>query len=311
MARCCWGTCSTLQQSQLSSPAHLSPLPAQTWWSHWAGQAERRGRGVVNREMLYWKDWNLLPMIMESHQLGLPLKTITSKQVHHNSEESHTSGINTVNSTYRCFWILNLSASLHEGRLTDSYINIGLATSSETVMLLSLRLELPEAEVEKKKKSIFDSLLLKSLASIKLATVSFQPFTTHTSTYIHSETHTLPTHTHTNPTPIHTGPLWGHKTETTSRSKNTQGTCNSLLNQSNRCVSRRTHSLSHALKAHLNATNMFYDKWMKNMRNTHTRHREYYIALPSRDRPASADIGLLELTLQSFYCECENPMRGL
>lgn len=50
------------------------------------------------------------------------------------------------------------------------------------------------------------------------------------------------------------------KQKTTSRSKNTQGTRNSLLNQSNRCASRRAHSLSRALKAHLNATNMFYDK---------------------------------------------------
>ncbi len=116
-----------------------------------------------------------------------------------------------------------------------------------------------------RRKIYSDSLLLKSLASIKHAPLSFQPFPTHANAYIHSETHTLPTHMHTNPTRAHTGPLWSHKTETTSCSKNTQGTRNSLLNQSNRGASRRARSLSRTLKAHLNATNMFYDKWMRNM----------------------------------------------
>lgn len=36
----------------------------------------------------------------------------------------------------------------------------------------------------------------------------------------------------------------------------------------NRCASRRARSLSQTLKAHLNAANMFYDKWMKNI-STH------------------------------------------
>ncbi len=156
---------------------------------------------------------------------------------------------------------------------SDRYINIGLATSSQTVILL-----LFETGITPSRKRIYFrfSLLLKSLASVKHAALSFQPFTTHANTYIHSETHTLPTHMHTNPTPVHTDPLWSHKTETTSRSKNTQGTRNSLLNQSNRCASRRTHSLSRALKAHLDATNMFYDKWMKNM---HTQRALHCIAL--------------------------------
>lgn len=44
MARCYAGTCPTLQQSQLSSPAHLGPPAAPVWWSHRAGQAERRRR---------------------------------------------------------------------------------------------------------------------------------------------------------------------------------------------------------------------------------------------------------------------------
>lgn len=113
----------------------------------------------------------------------------------------------------------------------------------------------------------FSSVLLKSLASVACATFLFQTFTAQAN--IHSGTRTLPTHMHTNPTPIHTGPLWSHKTETTSRSKNTQGTHNSLLNQSARCASRRARSLSRALKAHLNARNMFYDKWMKNMNEKH------------------------------------------
>lgn len=127
-------------------------------------------------------------------------------------------------------------------------------------------LELPEAELGKKIQ-FFYSVLLKSLASIAYATFLFQTFTAQAN--IHSETRTLPTHMHTNPTPIHTGPLWSHKKETTSSSKNTQGTHNSLLNQSNRCASRRARSLSRALKTHLNATNMFYDKWMKNMNEKH------------------------------------------
>lgn len=54
MARCYGGKHPTLQQSQLSSPAHLDPAPARTW-SH-TGLVKRREEeeeeGVMGREML-------------------------------------------------------------------------------------------------------------------------------------------------------------------------------------------------------------------------------------------------------------------
>lgn len=82
---------------------------------------------------------------------------------------------------------------------------------------------------------------------------------TQTHTYIQKLTHFPPTCMQIPPqyTQAH---CEATKQKTTSCSKNTQGTLNSLLNQSNRCASRRTRSLSRALKAHLDATNMFYDK---------------------------------------------------
>lgn len=78
---------------------------------------------------------------------------------------------------------------------------------------------------------------------------------TQTHTYIQKLTHFPPTCMQIPPqyTQAH---CEATKQKTTSRSKNTQGTRNSLLNQSN----RRSHALSRALKAHLNETNMFYDK---------------------------------------------------
>lgn len=53
-------------------------------------------------------------------------------------------------------------------------VTVRLATTSTTVIqvvVVFFKLELPEAEVDGKKKSIFNSLLLKSLASIKHAPV--------------------------------------------------------------------------------------------------------------------------------------------
>lgn len=135
--------------------------------------------------------------------------TVASQEVNLNSEESHVSGIyDYVNSTYG--GVPDSSICQQVSVRQDRYVNIALATSSQTVMLLLFETGITRSkrEVERgKKKSIFDSLLLKSLASLKHASLSFQPFTTHANTYIHSETHTLPTHMHTNPTPIHTGPL--------------------------------------------------------------------------------------------------------
>lgn len=252
------------------------------------------------------QDLKLSVMLTESHQfkLGLPMKKNNPAASSTEFREKSCKESATKSEMFQNFQSVNMSMWSKTW-----YIISNIHSSS---LWLSKDWNYPKQSWEKKF-NFFYPALLKSLASIAYATFLFQTFTAQAN--IHSQTRTLPTHMHTNPTPIHTGPLWSHKTETTSRSKNTQGTHNSLLNQSNRCASRHARSLSRALKTHLNAANMFYDKWMKNMNEKHEWktcvHTELYTALPSRDRPTSADIGLLEPTLHSSYCERENPMRGL
>lgn len=125
------GTCPTLQQSQLSSPAHLGPPPAQTWWSHRAGQAERR-----KREWWSWR-WFKPPSdangssSVEVYEKKLPGNKFILIQPEVIRQES------TTMSTTRTEIRLNLhSVNKSMWGKSDSYINIRLAISSPTVIQL-------------------------------------------------------------------------------------------------------------------------------------------------------------------------------
>lgn len=157
---------------------------------------------------------------------------------------------------------------------TDGYINIRMATS---FLKLCFQTGITRSRGNPKKIQ-FSVPVAQQLGKYK-ACSTLIPSIHHSRKHIrtvHSEIHM-----HTNPTPRHKGPLWSHKTENNTLLKNTQGTRNSLLNQSNHGASGRAHSLSRAPKAHFNAVSMFYDK-----KDDKHANRECYVALPSRDRPA-------------------------